>query len=197
MKTLHWVCVPVLLVFVAVFAAGCPTLVFLPDKALESAIRAEIGKPFGILTEADLLQVYELDGRNLGIRDLSGLELCRNLAWLDLDTNKINNLRPLEQLGRPEDPFDSPLVYLNLDDNEISDIQPLSGLLNLQMVSLFNNQVADIGALVTNAENGGLGAGDSVVLDANTLNDKALNVDIPTLESYGVNVSLVVPQGES
>jgi Leucine-rich repeat (LRR) protein len=78
-------------------------------------------------------------------------------------------------------------VYLNLDSNEITDITPLSGLLNLRELSLFNNQVADIKALVTNVEAGG--ALESVVLDARTLSDEAVNVDIPVLESYGVQVS--------
>jgi Leucine-rich repeat (LRR) protein len=176
----------------AALVVGCPRPVFFQDKALESAIRAEIGKPFGLLTDADLLGLRELDARGLGIRDLSGIEFCMNLAWLDLDTNEISDLNSLEQLGRPESPFDSPLVYLNLDNNEVTDITPLAGLLNLRAVSLFANQVANIDALVTNAQAGGLGPGDSVILDSRTLSDKALNVDVPMLTSYGVEVSLVV-----
>lgn len=173
----------------AVLLVGCPYQpVFFSDHALESAVRDELKKPFGILTAADLLGVRELDGRGLGIEDLRGLELCSNLAWLDLDTNKISDLSPLEQLGRPDSPFNSPLVYLNLDGNEITDITPLAGLLNLQGVSLFGNQVADIGPLVVNATNMGLGEGDYVILDASTLNEEAIAVDIPMLLSFGVNV---------
>lgn len=180
---------------VAVLAVltGCPAAVFFPDQALESAIRAELHKPFGILTDLDLLGVQKLDARGLNIRDLSGIEHCLNLQWLDLQSNAISNLKPLEQLGRPSSPFDSPLVYLNLNSNEITDITPLVGLMNLQGLLLFDNLVADIQALVTNAEFGGLGEGDYVVLDFDTLNDKALTVDIPTLESYGVNVIQTVP----
>lgn len=178
----------------AVLTAGCPgDTVFVRDAALDSAIRAEISKPFGMLTRADMLGLQTLDARNLGIRDLSGLEYCSNLRWLDLDTNQISDLTPLEQLGRPEDPFSSPLVYLNLDDNEISDIGPLAGLLNLQGLSLFNNQIADISPLVTNAVNGGLGEGDYVILDMGTLDEEAVNVDLPTLQSLGVRVYAVVP----
>jgi hypothetical protein len=162
--------------------------VFIPDQALESALRANIGKPFGFLTENDLLGVVSLDARNLKIRSIEGIQYCLNLAWLDLDTNAISDITPLAQLGRRENPFDSPLTYLNLDGNQISDIGPLTGLLNLQGLSLFGNQVADIGPLVANALNGGLGEGDYVVLDASTLNDQAINVDIPTLQSNGVNV---------
>ena len=151
-------------------------------------MRNSLNKPFGLLTTADLLNVRVLDGRALGIKDLRGLEYCQNLAWLDLDTNKITDLSPLGQLGRPANPFDSPLVYLNLDDNEITDISALAGLLNLQGISLFGNQIADIGPLVVNATNMGLGYGDYVILNSATLNDLAISVDIPTLLTFGVNV---------
>lgn len=182
---------------VGLVLVGCPNVVYFTDRALESAVRAELHKPFGPLTQQDLLSVVTLDARNLGIRDLSGIEYCKNLAWLDLDTNSVSNLKPLEQLGRPESPFDSPLTYLNLDSNQITDILPLAGLLNLRQLSLFDNQVADIQALVTNAENGGLGPGDSVILDAATLNERAINVDIPTLLAFGVNVTAAVEAGDT
>ena len=174
--------------------SGCPGSVFIPDQAFDSAIRAELRKPFGILTKADLLGVQALDARELNIRDLSGIEHCLNLQWLDLRGNQISNLKPLEQLGRPESPFDSPLVYLNLNSNLVSDIMPLVGLMNLQTLMLFDNQVADIQALVTNAQYGGLGEGDVVVLDFDTLSNDALTVDIPLLKSYGVRVLDAIPQ---
>jgi len=182
------------LVLVVFVLGGCPAPVFIPDQALDSALRAELHKPLGILTEADLLQVQFLDARELNIRNLSGIEHCGNLQWLDLRGNAISNLKPLEQLGRPESPFDSPLVYLNLNNNDISDIAPLVGLMNLQTLMLFDNQIADIQALVTNAEYGGLSEGDVVVLDYDTLSDDALTVDIPKLESYGVRVLQAIPQ---
>lgn len=196
MRILRHVSLVALVLTVVVLATGCPSgVVFIPDSALDSAIRAEIGKPFGPLTEDDLLQVRVLDARNLGIRYLTGLEYCRNLEWLDLDTNKISSIKPLEQLGRPESPFDSPLGYLNLDSNEITDITPLAGLLNLYQISLFDNQIADLQALVANAAAGGLGPGDQLIVDSATLSEAALTIDVPTLVSYGVRVSLVVPAG--
>lgn len=172
---------------------GCPGSVIIPDQALDSAIRAELRKPFGFLTEADLLAVQTLDARELNIRDLSGIEHCLNLQWLDLRSNGISNLKPLEQLGRPASPFDSPLVYLNLNSNLVSDITPLIGLMNLQTLMLFDNQIADIQALVTNAQYGGLGEGDVVVLDYDHLGTDSLTVDIPLLESYGVRVLEAIP----
>jgi internalin A len=180
----------VLLTCVICCTPGCPRLVFFPDEGLETAIRVEISKPLGFLTEADLAGITDLDARNYGIRNISGIEFCKNLAWLDLDTNQISDLRPLEQLGRPESPFDSTLVYLNLDSNEITDVTPLAGLLNLKELSLFNNQVANIKPIVTNVEAGG--ALESLILDNATLGDEALNVDVPTLEALGVQVTLGV-----
>lgn len=195
----------------AVLLVGCPLQpVFFPDYALGSAVRHELKKPFGILTAYDLLKVKKLDAAGLGIEDLrglkycknlawldlntnrisdlSGLEYCKNLAWLDLSTNAISDLSPLDQFGHPESPFDSPLEYLILDGNEITDISALAALLNLQTVSLLGNQVADIGPLVVNAENMGLGDGDCVYLDAGPLNAQSLDEYVPTLVSLGVNI---------
>jgi len=183
-----------LLALVMVCGTGCPPdYVFFADDALESAIRAEIGKPLGFLTAGDLLDVFTLDARNLNIRYLNGLERCTNLEWVDLSGNQIADLRVFEDLRNPLDPLESPVVYLNLNSNEITDITPLAGMLNLSGVLLFDNQVADLGPLVTNAELGGLGEGDYVVVDFNTLNEEALNVDIPTLQGFGVNVTQAVP----
>jgi Leucine-rich repeat (LRR) protein len=179
-----------LLTVLALSTAGCPAtdeIVIFDDLALERAVRDELGQPFGFLTRQGLLSLQTLDAKGLGVSDLSGLEYCENLIWLDLDTNSISDLTPLTNLVN--------LMSLNLDSNEVFDIAPLAGLLNLDSLSLFDNQVGDIHALVTNAMNGGLGAGDQVVLDANTLSETALNVDVPQLESLGVNVILATPAG--
>ena len=103
---------------------------------------------------------------------------------LDLACNKdISFISPLDCVSTCVKAITNiDLTYLNLDDNHISDIQPLAGLLNLNGLSLFNNQVADIQPLVANAENGGLGPGDYVILDAATMSDRALTIDIPLLQ---------------
>lgn len=176
------------LVAVMLGAAGCPgsgDVVVFDDRNLDFAVRDELGRPFGYLTRANLLDLTTLDAKGRGIRDLSGIEYCENLAWLDLDTNEVSDITPLANLTN--------LMVLNLDSNQIFDISPLAGLLNLDSLSLFNNQVGDIQALVTNAANGGLGPGDSVVLDWRTLSENALNVDVAYLETCGVNVILAVP----
>ena len=193
MKAYRHIGLPVLLTVILVAAAGCPNVVFFADKALESAIRAELHQPFGPLTQQDLLDVQQISAAGLGIRDLSGIEYCKNLAELNLAGNQISSIKPLEQLGHPASPFSSPLTHLNLNDNEIWTITPLAGLLNLVDVQLFGNQIASIKPLVTNAQNGGLGAGDHVVLDASTLSEQVLSVDVPTLQNFQVYVTFSVP----
>jgi hypothetical protein len=47
---------------------------------------------------------------------------------------------------------------------------------------------------VTNAQFGGLGEGDVVVLDYNHLSSQSLTVQIPQLEFYGVNVLEAIPE---
>ena len=49
----------------------------------------------------------------------------------------------------------------------------LSGCTNLNWVDLMVNQLADLSALVTNAAQGGLGAGDTVYLFGNPLSQYA------------------------
>jgi hypothetical protein len=179
-----------LMTVIALSTVGCPTaddIVIFDDPGLESAIREELGQPFGFLTRQGLLNLRTLDAKGRGIGDLTGLEYCENLTWLDLDTNNLSDITPLTNLTN--------LMVLNLDSNLVFDISPLAGLLNLDELSLFDNQVGDIQALLTNAANGGLGPGDVVILDANTLSDMSLNFDVPALEAMGVNVVLVVPAG--
>jgi len=172
--------------------AACPTAVvtvFIPDTGLEMAVRSAIGKPMGLLTKVDMLRLRELDARQRNIESLVGLESSRNLSWLDLDTNSVSDLKPLANLIN--------IQYLNLDSNKLTDLTPLAGLVNLDGLSLFDNQIGDIQPLVTNAANGGLGPGDYVILDAGTLGDRALDIDIPILrDDFGVNVILAVPQGD-
>jgi Leucine-rich repeat (LRR) protein len=142
------------------------------DKALESAIRAELRLPFGLLTQADLLQLRVLDARNLNISSLSGLEYCTNLTWLNLDTNGLSDITPLTRLSN--------LTYLNLEANDVTNIWPLSGLVFLKDLLLSGNEVWDLAALVANAEVGGIGYGSVVTLDKKSLvtSDDELPVDV-------------------
>ncbi|MEE2963160.1 MAG: protein kinase [Acidobacteriota bacterium] len=73
-----------------------------PDTNLEAAVREALGQADGPLTRRDLETLTELDaeleaeGRE--IQELTGLEYCGNLTWLNLDNNQITDLAPLAGL---------------------------------------------------------------------------------------------------
>ncbi len=147
-----------------VFVCGCPAsldIVIIPDVALENSIRAELNHPFGFITRSDLLDLRVLEAREKGIRNLTGLEHCENLTWLDLEGNAIADITPLSSLVN--------LGYLNLERNNITDIGPLAGLFHLKQVMLAFNEIWTLEPLVANAENGGMGYGSIVVVSKGTL----------------------------
>ncbi len=170
--------------------SGCPGLkvVPIPDDGLSAAIRAELGLPFGLLSQAELNRLYVLDARKLGIRDLTGIEYCQNLQSLNLDTNNISDITPLTTLLS--------LTSLNIENNDITDIEPLSGLYYLKYVWLGGNDIANLSALVANAENGGLGHDSYVRLTKTPLLDEDNELSssaaeyINRLEERGVDVDL-------
>jgi len=55
----------------------------IPDPGLEAAIRAELGKPTGALTKADLAKVRNLDASGCTIRSFEGIKHCTSLERLE------------------------------------------------------------------------------------------------------------------
>ena len=109
------------------------------DSNLESFVRGVINKPSGDIFPADLSLLTRLDAQSLNISDLSGLEYCTGLDYLNLRLNNVVDISPLENLTN--------LTYLNLYDNEIGNIEPLANLTNLTQLWLGFNQISDISAL--------------------------------------------------
>lgn len=128
-----------------------PGIVF-PDIQLEAAIREAIGQPSGAIQAASLEALVELDASFWGIEDLTGLEHCVNLTWLNLRSNFITALGPLAHL--------TSLTWLSLGDNYIDDVSPLSSLVHLTELQLWLNYVHDAGPLagLTGLESLDLGA---------------------------------------
>jgi hypothetical protein len=163
---------------------GCPTgdpIVAFADPGLEGVVRTELGQPLGFLRRSHLLNLRNLDARNLNIRNLSGLEFATNLLFLDLGGNNISNIGPLTNLVN--------LTSVNLDGNAVFNLQPLAGLNILDYLSLCDTSVTDIGPLLTNASTGGLGEGDVVNLTFDNLSQQAIDIDVPALQAFGVNVA--------
>jgi Leucine-rich repeat (LRR) protein len=129
--------------------SGCPVIlnqvVYFPDQALDSAVRAALNRPFGFLSKTDVLELRSLDAPNLGIASLEGLEHCRYLTQLDLRSNNVTSIRELADLHE--------LRWLDLGDNNVRDIEPLSGLLFLEFANLFGDlqEIWDFTPLAANA----------------------------------------------
>jgi len=112
-----------------------------PDKNLEAAIREVLKhepKNFD-LTDEKLLNVYILHAEGKGIKDLTGLEKCKNLAEIRLTKNQISDIKPLKDLIN--------LQSLDLASNAIKDISPLANLKGLQYIELSGNQIEKLDAL--------------------------------------------------
>lgn len=168
---------------------GCPCLtgpVFFRDAALESAIRASLHKPFGCLSQDDLLKVTEVQASGLNIRYLDGIEYLTNLTILNLQNNYVTSITPLTNLTN--------LTFLDLGFNQITNIDALAGLFFLDELYIDGNDIFDLSPLVANTVNGGLGDGDLValpdsILDSSTGEPQDIYVDaINTLLNAGVNV---------
>jgi Leucine-rich repeat (LRR) protein len=120
-------------------AVKADSLVYFPDPNLRAVIREAIGKPTGDIYQSDLDTLVTLNAATRGITDLTGLEHCISLTWLDLADNQIGDISPLAGL--------SSLTILNLHTNQIGDISPLAGLSKLTELVLRTNQISDISPL--------------------------------------------------
>ncbi|MCC6418012.1 MAG: leucine-rich repeat domain-containing protein [Gemmataceae bacterium] len=154
-----------------------------PDKKLEEAVRDVLHEPSGDLTDQKLLNVYVLEAKKKGIRDLAGLEKCKNLAQLvlagnevanlnalkdlknlqslDLAGNKLANLTPLEELTK--------LQFLDLSDNQIADLKPLANLTSLTSLYGSGNKVKDLAPLAALTRLSSLSLGRNQIQDLDPL----------------------------
>ncbi len=117
---------------------------WMPDPALRTAVRGEIGLlPDVPLTKERMQTVGDIDVAGKGISDITGLEFATNLRELDLRDNPITDLRPLANL--------TTLKRLYLSDifpnAPTLDLRPLAELINLEELTLENSKVSDIGPL--------------------------------------------------
>ncbi len=147
---------------------------WIPDPALREAIREKLGIPADSpLTQAYVqLHLTNLEGRNKGIVNLTGLELATDLQVLGLGRNKIHDLSPLSGL--------TGLGYLVLDDNQISDLSPLAGLVNLEVLRLGSNQITDVSPLA------GLVNLKVLSLRFNQISDLSPLAGLPNLENLRI-----------
>src|SRR5688572_32799265 len=105
--------------------------VAIPDKNLEAALRALVFEKKGTdkeLTEEDLGKIFTLEARGKSIKDLSGLEHCKNLLLLNLAKNEVSDLKPIQELKN--------IQSLDLAGNKLTDVSPLAELTAMQFLEL-------------------------------------------------------------
>ena len=120
-----------------------PGAVTIPDDALAAAVRAALRIAPGdpILPDA-MARLTRLTASRKGITSLSGLDQAGLLEILDVgQNNEISDLTPLSGLTN--------LKVLDLADNNITAISALSGLTTLQTLDLRNNDVTNTARLST------------------------------------------------
>ena len=89
-----------ILMVVALVGCGKPLI---SDPIVEKAIRGQISKPKGKLTEADLEKVTILDLRSNKLTDVTGLEKLTKLRALRLFNNQLTEVKGLEKLTKLEE----------------------------------------------------------------------------------------------
>ena len=150
----------------------------IPDSNLRTAIAAAINKPPDTLIRRGHMNgLRGLFAIDVGVIDLTGLELAANLIWLDLTGNDISDISALTGMAK--------LAQLHLDGNGISDISALAELRNLTLVTLSANSITDLAPLVSNT---GIDDGDIVDVEDNPLSELSINTHIPALQERGVTI---------
>ena len=117
-------------------------VVRIPDTNLRAAIAEELGKnPNAPITVEEMERLSELDARNRGIQDLTGLQFATNLdelilGWWGEKGNQVSDLSSIAGLIN--------LRRLSLHYNPISDLSTLKGLKNLNYLVLNHTLVSDL-----------------------------------------------------
>ena len=128
-----------LLILAVVMLVGCkyksPT-VEIADPILEKAIRKELGKQEGELTQADLEKVTILDLRSNQLTEMKGLEKLSQLEVLYLGDNQLTNVKGLEKLSH--------LTSLDLGGNQLTEVpKGLEKLTKLNRLWLHKNTLTN------------------------------------------------------
>jgi hypothetical protein len=139
-----------------------PSIVFIPDSNLKSALRAALNIPQNHeICRENMLLLTRLDANSKGISNLEGLQYATNLTVLKLFGNSVSNLTPLSGLSK--------LTGLELSRNSISDISPLSGLTCLDWLFISRNSVGDLKPLSSLRQLTMLALWNNVIIDISPL----------------------------
>ena len=109
------------------------------NPIVEKVIRAQLKKPTGELTQADLEKVPGLSLESHQLTDVKDLEKLPQLKALDLSSNKLTSVNGLEKLTK--------LTMLNLNDNQLTDVKGLENLTQVERLHLESNQLTSVKGL--------------------------------------------------
>lgn len=109
----------------------------IPDKALQKCITDKLDTTTP--SKDQLAGVTSLSCRNMGIKDLTGLDRLTGLGKAFLSGNKISNLKPLAS--------STGIFSLDVNSNEITDVAPLRSLTKLSRLDVGKNHIRDLSAL--------------------------------------------------
>ena len=109
--------------------------VHIPDPNLRAVLREHL--QVNEITEAILsTRLIDLDARDRGITDLTGLEFAAELIDLNISLNPITDLTPLKSLAK--------LTYLAFWGTPSSNLEPLVGLVGLQVIDANECRISDL-----------------------------------------------------
>ena len=108
------------------------------DSDLKVALLRQLGKsPNDEISIAEAENAPQtLDLSQASISNLEGIQYFKNVTFLKLHENNIQDLTPLSNLTK--------LKILLLNDNLMEDIGPLANLKNVTLLNLNNNQVTNL-----------------------------------------------------
>ena len=115
-------------------------IVYFNDPQLDLAVKDQLNKSSGVLTDKNLKSIKNLQAKGYDISRLEGIELLENLVSIDISQNQISDLSPLQEIAD--------LTIIKASDNMIEELQPLVYLKNLEILDLKNNQISNVGPLL-------------------------------------------------
>ena len=174
------------LFFVFIPNAVWAEVVEIPDANLKNVLEQALGINAGVdITKEDLAGLVKLIAEEKKITDLTGLEHCTSLDYLNLAHNQIRDISSLTNL--------TDLTDLRLYTNRISDISPLANLIWLERLYLNTNEIRDISSLTNLTNLTDLRLPGNKITSIGVL---ANMTDLTMLELYSNRVSDLTPLAE-
>jgi len=181
------------------------------DPNLEQAIREKIGKPRPQpIYLDDVSHITSFQAREIGVRDLDGIQNLKSLTELSLGRNQISDLSPLSNLTNLEKLWAEKnqisdlgplsnlrnLTILRLPINRISDVGPIAGLTKLRELALWSNQINDISSLSNLTELIGIELGDNQISDISSLSHITKLIVVSMMQNEIQNISALSGMNE-